>query len=147
MNIVDKPQKRISKQIIIVRNDLNMSSGKLAAQVSHASMGVLIEKMRGFSHDIVTPTDEEQRLFIDLVPGSAWKDWLDGSFRKIVVQVDSEQELLDLYGSFKENKFPCVLIKDSGFTCFKEPTYTCVGVGPVWNDEIDSFTRHLKLLK
>lgn len=34
------------KQLIIARRDLNMSSGKLAAQVSHASSAFLIEMIR-----------------------------------------------------------------------------------------------------
>ena len=41
------------KQIIIARKDLDMSPGKLAAQVSHASMAFLtskIKKKRGKSN-------------------------------------------------------------------------------------------------
>lgn len=34
------------KQLIIARRDLNMSPGKLAAQVSHASSAFLIEKAK-----------------------------------------------------------------------------------------------------
>lgn len=33
------------KQLIIARRDLNMSPGKLAAQVSHASIAFLLEKL------------------------------------------------------------------------------------------------------
>ena len=35
-----------TKQIIIVRKDLNMSKGKMAAQVSHASMAFLTYNLR-----------------------------------------------------------------------------------------------------
>jgi PTH2 family peptidyl-tRNA hydrolase len=136
----------ISKQVIVVRKDLNMPEGKLAAQVSHASMAPLIEKLRGFSHDLVTPTDTEQRLFIDLIPGDAWKDWIDGRFRKIVVYVKSEQKLLDIFNKAKEAKLPCSLIKDAGFTVFNEPTYTCVGIGPCWAEDVDKITGKLRLL-
>jgi PTH2 family peptidyl-tRNA hydrolase len=136
----------ISKQVIVVRKDLNMPEGKLAAQVSHASMAPLIEKLRGFSHDLVTPTDTKQRLFIDLIPGDAWKDWIDGRFRKIVVYVKSEQKLLDIFNKAKEAKLPCSLIKDAGFTVFNEPTYTCVGIGPCWAEDVDKITGKLRLL-
>ena len=34
------------KQIIIARKDLDMSAGKLAAQVSHASMAFLTNEIR-----------------------------------------------------------------------------------------------------
>lgn len=33
------------KQLIIARKDLNMSPGKLAAQVSHASMAFLVNQI------------------------------------------------------------------------------------------------------
>lgn len=127
----------ISKQVIVIRKDLQMPSGKLAAQVSHASMAPLIEKMRGFSHELVTPNDEEQRLFIDLIPGDAWKDWLDGRFRKIIVYVKSEEKLLNIFQK----------AKDAGFTFFDEPTYTCVGIGPCWSDDVDQITGKLPLYK
>lgn len=38
--------KKHFKQLIIARRDLNMSPGKLAAQVSHASSAFLIEMIR-----------------------------------------------------------------------------------------------------
>ena len=137
----------ISKQVIVIRKDLQMPSGKLAAQVSHASMAPLIEKMRGFSHELVTPNVEEQRLFIDLIPGDAWKDWLDGRFRKIIVYVKSEEKLLNIFQKAKDANLPCSLIKDAGFTFFDEPTYTCVGIGPCWSDDVDQITGKLPLYK
>lgn len=36
---------KMFKQLIIARRDLNMSPGKLAAQVSHASIAFLLEKL------------------------------------------------------------------------------------------------------
>lgn len=136
----------IVKQVIIVRKDLNMPTGKLAAQVAHASLGTLMLKMRGFSHDIVSASDEPIRLFIDLIPGDAWAEWLNGSFRKIVVYVNSEEKLLKIYEQAKSAGLTTVLIKDSGFTVFAEPTYTCVGIGPDFSSNIDPITRSLRLL-
>lgn len=38
------------RQLIIARKDLNMSAGKLAAQVSHASMAFLTAPLISISH-------------------------------------------------------------------------------------------------
>lgn len=51
------------KQLIIARKDLNMSPGKLAAQVSHASMAFLISKIkqnywRRYSCEMLPTTDK-----------------------------------------------------------------------------------------
>lgn len=40
------------KQLIIARRDLNMSPGKLAAQVSHASIAFLLEKLYWGSKEV-----------------------------------------------------------------------------------------------
>ena len=45
------------KQLIIARRDLNMSPGKLAAQVSHASIAFLIEKLYWGSKEVVRERD------------------------------------------------------------------------------------------
>lgn len=136
----------IVKQVIVVRKDLNMPSGKLAAQVAHASLGTLMQKMRGFNHDDLDVSGYPVKLFIDLIPGDAWAEWLNGSFRKIVVYVKSEEKLLKIYEQAKEAGLPTVLIKDSGFTVFNEPTYTCVGIGPDFSSNIDPITKSLRLL-
>lgn len=45
------------KQLIIARRDLNMSPGKLAAQVSHASIAFLLEKLYWGSKEVVKERD------------------------------------------------------------------------------------------
>ena len=45
------------KQLIIARKDLNMSPGKLAAQVSHASIAFLLEKILWGSKEVVRERD------------------------------------------------------------------------------------------
>ena len=131
------------KQVIIVRKDLNMRKGKIAAQAAHASMKVLL--------DAAQITDDE---FFPLVwyhfaaqRDGALHEWLSGLFTKICVSVDSEQELIDIYNKAKEAKLLCSLITDSGLTEFGGvPTKTCVAIGPAYPSEIDPITMHLKLL-
>jgi PTH2 family peptidyl-tRNA hydrolase len=73
--------------------------------------------------------------------------WLNDIYTKVCVYVNSEQELLDIYNKAKEANIPCSLIQDCGLTEFGGvPTYTCVAVGPDWNDKINEITGHLPLL-
>ena len=74
------------KQIIIARKDLNMSPGKLAAQVSHGSMAFL-------SWFIRNNVDLDGHI-------DAWIDedvlhnWIEGEFTKCVLQAKNKSQLL-----------------------------------------------------
>jgi PTH2 family peptidyl-tRNA hydrolase len=124
------------KQVIVVRKDLNMRKGKIAAQVAHASMSFLTTSMRGKSgHPIVIELTKEQRL------------WVDGSFTKVVVYVNSDDELLSVHRAAHDAGIESHRIQDSGRTEFNNvPTYTCVAIGPDLIQLIDTVTGHLPLL-
>lgn len=123
-----------SKQVIIIRKDLNMRKGKACSQAAHASMKCFFDLMTNngdnYSMNISNP-------FI--------KDWIRGLFTKITVSVNSEKELLDLYNQAKDAGLLCSLIKDAGLTEFKEPTFTAVAIGPDDSDKIDLITKNLSL--
>lgn len=124
------------KQVIILRKDLNMRKGKMVAQGAHASMAVILNMM----------TKINDRLNLDPMP-TAMKEWFNGSFTKICVSVNSEQDLLDIHQTAVTAGIPCALIKDSGFTEFNGvPTYTAVAIGPDYPEVIDPITKHLSLL-
>ena len=113
------------KQVIVLRKDLNMRKGKMVAQGAHASMKATLENI---DHPDV-------------------KAWLEGVFKKIVVSVDTEKELFEIYNAAREANLVCSLIKDSGLTEFDRiATYTAIAVGPAPNEKIDKITGHLKLL-
>lgn len=129
------------KQIIVVRKDLNMRKGKLAAQVAHASMKVFLD-----SSEIVNDQDGLSELQITL--NEDMVQWFKGSFTKIVVSVDSEKELLHIFHDavFTYN-LPAAIIKDNGKTEFNGvPTYTAVAIGPANSEILSKLTGHLKLL-
>lgn len=135
------------KMVITIRKDLKMRAGKTVAQASHASMKVLLDRMKSkpVFHPVHRPTHVEYKLTVK--DGSPMYKWITGSFKKIVVYVNSEQELLDIYAQARVAELPCSLIKDSGFTEFHGvPTYTAVAIGPHWSDEIDEITGELPLL-
>lgn len=74
------------KQIIIARKDLNMSPGKLAAQVSHGSMAFL-------SWFIRNNVDEDGHIdaWVDV---GIYEQWINGEFTKCVLQAKNKNQLL-----------------------------------------------------
>ena len=114
------------KQAIVVRTDLKMGKGKLAAQVAHASLSA------------AELASERRRPWYD--------EWKDGGQAKVVLKVQSEPELHDLFRKAKSSNLPTSLIHDKGLTQVEPGTVTCVGIGPGPDQEIDKVTGKLKLL-
>lgn len=79
------------KQIIIARKDLNMSPGKLAAQVSHGSMAFLIWMIRDNSHPLACQGEYESKFRIE---NDLYEQWIDGEFTKCVLQAKNKNQLL-----------------------------------------------------
>ena len=111
------------KQVIVVNKSLGMSQGKLAAQVAHASILSMFEAPEG------------------IVCG-----WLDNSYPKIVLQVESTQDLLDLQEKANELNLPSALVIDEGRTELSNGSITCLGSGPSTKELIDEVTGKLRLL-
>lgn len=127
------------KQVIIVRKDLNMRKGKMVAQGSHAvqlayTMKAEIKTIDGIKYQCI-PLDDMN------------EPWITHNFKKIVVSVNSEQELKDVYEKAKKAGLYSSLILDSGLTEFNGvPTLTAVAIGPAPEDLINPITSHLPLL-
>ncbi|MFQ6064963.1 MAG: peptidyl-tRNA hydrolase Pth2 [Candidatus Bathyarchaeia archaeon] len=114
------------KQVIVLRNDLKMSRGKIAAQAGHAA---------------VSAAEEARKRMPEW-----WRDWLEEGQCKIAVRVDSKEELLELERDAKELQMPSALITDKGLTELPPGTETCLGIGPAPSDKIDKVTGNLRLL-
>lgn len=124
------------KQVIVVRRDLQMRKGKMAAQVAHASMKFLVDN---------NESERGDEVIVKLSPEEA--AWLAGPFTKIVVGVDSEDELENLILRAELTDVQVHAIVDAGRTEFNGvPTLTCCAFGPDEASVIDSITGHLKLL-
>lgn len=122
------------KQVIVMRKDLNMRKGKMVAQGAHASIAFLSNRIRA-NFGLATPLT------------FAESEWINGSFFKVVVGVDSEKELLDILEKARTLGVECNLITDQGHTEFNGvPTNTCLALGPDYSSKIDTITGHLKLL-
>ncbi|TXG81148.1 MAG: peptidyl-tRNA hydrolase [Spirochaetes bacterium] len=128
------------QQVIVVRKDLKMRRGKEIAQSCHASTGILL-------HNLPKVIWYKLLYKMNIKLNNAWYQWLNGSFTKITVYVNSEQELLDTYEKAKTANLPTVLITDKGLTEFNGvPTNTCIAIGPVYKPELIGITNHLPLL-
>jgi PTH2 family peptidyl-tRNA hydrolase len=114
------------KQMIVIRSDLGMGRGKLAAQSSHASL-MAYERVRSAYPEVA----------------SSWKS--EGQM-KVVLKVQSESELLEYYNKAKAAGIPCDLVRDAGHTQIEPGTLTCFGAGPWKENELDSIFGKLKLL-
>lgn len=136
---------REAKQVLVVRKDLKMRKGKIAAQCAHASMKVLLDLMSLEVTEFMTPACSIRRLVS--TRDSAMESWLDGAFAKICVYVESEEDLEAIHQKAKDSGLLVSMIVDSGRTEFHGvPTKTVVAVGPGWIDEVDRVTGHLPLL-
>lgn len=119
-------QKVEYKQVLVVRKDLGMGIGKIAAQVAHASvLGVEYTRSRNYS----------------------WvNNWFKTGQAKIVVKVNSLDELKKIEKHAKDLDLPVCQIQDSGLTQIEPGTITCIGIGPAPTDQLDKVTTNLKLL-
>ena len=114
------------KQVIIVRKDIKMGTGKLAAQVGHAAVMSYLKAKK-----------ENEKIA---------EEWLDTGEKKIVLKVENEESLRKLFGAFEYKKIPCALVTDAGLTQLPPGTVTALGVGPWLTKELNPLTSMLKLL-
>ncbi|KAK3912019.1 Peptidyl-tRNA hydrolase 2, mitochondrial [Frankliniella fusca] len=121
----DKDGKDI-KLILVVRNDLKMGKGKVAAQCAHAAVQAY-QQAKAF-----TP--------------KTLRSWERNGQPKIVVKCDSEEELIELSKHSKSLKLTTSLIRDAGRTQIAPGSRTVLGVGPGPAHEVNAVTGHLKLM-
>jgi PTH2 family peptidyl-tRNA hydrolase len=117
------------KQVYLVRTDLEMGKGKIAAQCCHAAVKAFRELQgRG----------KEERAALD-----QW-EW-QGS-RKVVVKVGSEEELQQIVMTALDKGLFATTIRDAGKTQIAAGSMTVGVIGPGNDKLIDEVSGHLKLL-
>ena len=148
-----------TKQVIVFRKDLlkgpnAIRKGKFGAQCAHASLGALLKLFNVYKQEPIRvgiyEAEQGQIQYeysVVFKEQSVLDDWLNGKFTKVVVSVDSDEELIALNKALDDTFIPHALITDAGLTEFHGvPTNTCLGIGPYVAEEIDKFTGHLPLL-
>lgn len=113
------------KMVLVVRNDLKMGKGKVAAQCAHAAVSAYKQVMK-----------RNPELL---------KQWEYCGQPKVVVKAPDEEVLVQLLCHAKEVGLPVSLIQDAGRTQIAPGSRTVLGVGPGPADLVDQVTGHLKL--
>lgn len=111
------------KQAIVLRSDLKMGKGKIAAQASHASV-----------------------MSYATSPAKIANDWFEEGQKKIVLKVAGEKELMELHKQAKRLGLHSVLVHDAGHTQIPAGTLTAIAIGPDDEKKVDAVTGKLKLL-
>ena len=111
------------KQVIVMRLDLKLSKGKIAAQASHASLEAYKRTNPRLRHT-----------------------WESSGSKKVVLKVRDLRALKNLHMKALKLKLPCALIRDAGHTEIRAGTITCLGIGPAREEKVDQVTGHLKML-
>lgn len=112
--------------VIVVRNDLDMSKGKIGAQAAHAALAA-VRRLNG-SRSGAVRTWEAQGEPIILLRG------------------DSMEMLRSLEGEARARGLPTAAIRDAGRTEVAPGTTTVLAIGPAAKGDIDAVTGALKLL-
>lgn len=144
---------------IICRKDLSMPTGKFGAMVAHASMSFIIDRLSHKGTHHLTGDDCPLQLMVCEATFSddefQWLTELDTgleehgqvSMAKIVLAVNSEEELLEVEKSANEHNLMCCRVVDSGYSHNKPNTLTCIAIGPTWPEKLEPVTGKLKLYR
>lgn len=133
-----------TKQVIVIRKDLNMRKGKIASQSSHASMAFLTKNMEWFMGNDGVHFESSS---FNMENSEQIIHWLKNSFRKICVYVNSEQELEEIHQKALDSGLVSHIIEDNGATEFNGvKTKTAIAIGPHWDSKFEGITDNLPLL-
>ena len=112
------------KQVIVLRRDLQMSTGKPTVQACHASVAAVLGAKK-----------------------AVLESWNVEGQTKIVLEVNSLAELQNLRTRCEQVGILHVLISDAGRTELAPGTITALAIGPADDLLIDKITGSTPLLK
>ncbi|ETW04466.1 peptidyl-tRNA hydrolase [Aphanomyces invadans] len=114
------------KMVLVVRNDLKMGKGKVAAQCGHATLGAYKRAVKRTPHAI--------------------ECWETLGQAKVALKVESEGEMMELASRAKDLGLVHYIVVDAGRTQIASNSRTVLAVGPAPIGAINNLTGHLKLM-
>ena len=118
------------KMVFLVRQDLKMGAGKIAAQVAHAAIGLYDDILEGEN----------------IYQKTALNNWLNYGQKKVVLKVNDLNMMLEVVKKCKKLKLQYCLISDAGHTQIPEGSITVLGIGPDVSEKINDVTGTFKLM-
>jgi len=103
----------------VVRTDLAMTTGKAASQAGHAFLDA----------------------FMASIPQNREDYFGDGGGTKVVLAVDNEHRLREIFERARASALPCsIIVEEDGVP-------TAVGIGPALRSQIHPITKRLSLMR
>lgn len=136
-----------AKMMIVMRRDLKMRKGKIAAQAGHAAIEAILTALQKEDrmNDLVITSDGVS-LKDDGREATPLSDWFRYGCAKVCVYVDSEEALLFIADQASERGIVVSVITDAGMTEFHGvPTRTCLALEPLPTEVADELTGGLPL--
>ncbi|MGY0235880.1 peptidyl-tRNA hydrolase Pth2 [Longispora urticae] len=112
------------KLVVVVRTDLAMGKGKIAAQAAHAAVGAVLRNL----------------------DSPVLMDWLRDGQPKVVLRVSGAEQLAEVCAAAEAAGLPVEVIHDAGRTQVDPGTATCCAIGPATIADIDAVAGTLSLL-
>ena len=118
------------KMVFLVRQDLKMGAGKIAAQVAHAAIGLYDDILEGEN----------------IYQKTSLNNWFNYGQKKVVLKVNDLNMMLEVVKKCKKLKLQYCLISDAEHTQIPEGSITVLGIGPDISEKINDVTGTFKLM-
>lgn len=132
-------EKEELKMWLVVRGDIVIPKGKLAAQAGH---GFCTAMRAALESDAWGKATDESGYHVGVVDR-----YFEQNQPKITVVAKNLAALERAYKECMDEMLPCSFIVDEGRTVFPEPTATVVGIGPCLRSELPKFVQRFQLMK
>ena len=112
----------VSKESVAKMNGIR---GKMMAQAGHAFLHAYMDSANRFPKFVKAYHDSKHA-------------------KKITLVVETDLDLINLYKKYSKI-CGATKVVDAGFTVFTEPTLTCIGIGPIQDEDIFDDLKKLPL--